>query len=213
MVIANMAINQINQCRDFESAFSTPKREAIYRILQFCNVWSNVILPCCLLAFNVAWLLSQPSPEDAILNSLALVFIWDLDEMMVPDSIQDPEWQAERLATRARFQKTKQYGELKLSATKTGQTSPYDDDDRLYIHICEEKSDGVRDGPVQICVYKRLSNVKYETITYEISGEHTDLFLKLARKFKCHGSFQKLIKSYDELAKLKKAEKLRDLFG
>ena len=91
LVIMNLAYNQMEQCRVFDRAFRHPSQRSgrydfTYQIARCCNLFTNIVLPWCLVTFNVLWLLSQPSPEDAILNGLALVFIWDLDEMLVPDS-------------------------------------------------------------------------------------------------------------------------------
>jgi hypothetical protein len=165
----------------------------------FFNVVSNQILPLFICVFNVLWLMSQPTPQDAILNSLTLMFLWDLDDLVVPDAYKDVTWQTDKLAESLCVRLLWSFGnqetigyEKKMwqpSVRRVGLQRRYTDDDKLYVRIPKnaEKNAPTEDAcsgcnatghrgctETKITVYRRMNAGEYETIEYYVTEHRHD---------------------------------------
>jgi hypothetical protein len=187
---ANGAWNEIKEARNFNKAFKMLGVEieitSVRGLMQIMNFTVNIIMSCLVPLFNVYFILLSEDPNDAILNSVALFFLLELDQMVAPD------WSDNRIRDElainshdycmiplnpSELQVKKAILNQKLDSSEGDQ---YKDGDKLYVQV-------VRGNVVTI--YQRVSVTSYRTITYEISGSRADEFLNTVCGFECLTNF------------------------
>jgi len=156
------------------------------------NFTVNIIMSCLVPLFNIYFILLSEDPNDAILNSVALFFLLELDQMVAPD------WSDNRIRdelainshdycmiplkpSELQVKKVILYGNRKLDSKNMG--DQYKDGDKLYVEIA---------GGNVVVIYQRVSVTSYRTITYEISGSRADEFFSTVCGFECLTNFRDL---------------------
>ena len=164
-------------------------REKPY-LLMLCSTLGNQVLAVLIPFFNIYFILLAESPNDAVLNSLALFFVLELDEMVVN------AWDEGR-----------KLDELAINAHDFIMQEPEDSSDALVVTKCgsEDFMSGVRgfcpksypvyprqkaDGSWSIVVYHRASNdgTSYDKNEYIIAGAQANHLIDSLKEFECfHG--------------------------
>mmetsp|Transcript_12169 Transcript_12169/g.15948 ORF Transcript_12169/g.15948 Transcript_12169/m.15948 type:complete len:322 (-) Transcript_12169:236-1201(-) len=138
------------------------------------NTLSNKLLAVAIPIFNIYFVLLSSDANDAILNSLALFFILELDSMVLPP------WEETRIrdeiAINAHDHIMIPLEDQMLKISKEGPAN-FLDTDKLYVRI-EHKSNS-------IIVYKRVNACTYEQTVYHVSGVEATRFLELCESFEC----------------------------
>ena len=156
------------------------------KVMMLCSVLGNQIVAALIPIFNLFFILLSEDPNNAILNSVALFFVLQLDEMVMPpwdesrildelainahDFIMIPQYESsDGLAV-------KKQGSPKFLAGVTN-TSP-----KMYA-VYPKKG---KDGSWTIVFYHRNDNgAQYEKNQYTISGTRADEFIETVQDFEC----------------------------
>ena len=133
----------------------------------FINQYALVFTP----AFNVLFILLSASPMDAILNGFALLFIFELDDYVLP-LFQGVDMEDKLVINAHDFIMVPPKNE-DLSCTRVGPDIALDA--KLYVSL--QQGDNGR-----INIYSRLSATKYSKTTYIFKGPQSAAFLSLCEE-------------------------------
>jgi hypothetical protein len=173
-----LAYNQYTNSTNFNKCYKLmgdPNKQ----IYLHMNFLSNVVLPILVPFFNFYYILLSEDPNNAILNSLALFFILELDSMILPS------WSESMLNDECvtNIHDYIMYNEMYSNEDITIQkiTENVDDihnfDNKTYVQIQKIHK--------KIIFYVRETDVSFLTIEYQISGKNWDKFLDLICQFDC----------------------------
>lgn len=151
------------------------------------NFLSNVILPIIVPFFNIYYILLSEDPNNAILNSLALFFILELDSMILPS------WSEKRVSDELAMNI---HDYIMIEEDEEGFEQPTItklSDELDHIHKYDEKT-YVEVNKIyhKIMFYVRIDSINYKKIEYEVSGNNCNKFINLVNKFNC-------IKNYEDI--------------
>ena len=143
------------------------------------NFLSNVILPIIVPFFNFYYILLSEDPNNAILNSLALFFILELDSMILPSW---PETLVnDQMVTNIHDYIMDGDNEDNKSPVIIKTNSQVKDiqyyDQKTYVSI--NKKDKI------INFYVKENETSYITISYQVIGENSERFIDLIDDFDC----------------------------
>jgi len=171
-----LAYNQYIHSRRFNKCYrltGDPNKQ-IYLTMNFL---SNVVLPILVPFFNFYYILLSEDPNDAILNSLALFFILELDSMILPS------WSEKRVNDEL---VTNIHDYIMINEEHDNPIITKLSDDYEHIHTYDEKTYVYIDINNKKIYFHVKSDIKsYRTIIYEVSGENADKFMNLIYNFDC----------------------------
>ena len=163
------------------------------------NALINKVLCAAIPVFNVYFMLLSEDPNDAILNSLALIFVIQLDEMVLP------EWDGERVSDRIACSTHDYIMEPQaagdLAAAKIG-AGEYTHTDKLYVVLVDSSHismhsdtsgisvDDVELTQFSVVVYKQEGDTAYSKTTSAISGAKASEFYEAISQFECLTNFE-----------------------
>jgi hypothetical protein len=217
LLFTKRAYMQFTESRDFNRALQVRTRDWQTRrlfirqdtygnqIMLVLNMLVNQGLASVIPFFNLWYLLLSQTLDDAILNSLALLFILELDEVVLPG------WDSDRiddeLADNFIGEIFHEFKPDDVLVARDG-NSDFTAGDKLYtkvhydhsvdIHptdpyaVWETDDDKENKKPPckgYIIVYKRTSPTTYERTRYLIGGRKAEQFLKVASQFECMKKF------------------------
>jgi len=187
--------NQYTAAAEFKGAFADigrrfslcqPSFERQY-LMMLCSTLGNQVLAVLVPFFNVYFILLAEDPNDAVLNSLALYFILELDEMVVHD------WDASRVLD-----------ELAINAHDFIMEEPEDKSDTLVVtkRGSPEFMSGLRgfcpkcypvyprrqeDGSWSVVIYHRASadGTYFEKNEYILTGMKAEELVESLKEFEC----------------------------
>lgn len=151
------------------------------------NSIANKLFSILITLFNTYFVLLSKSPNDAVLNALALTFILEVDDMAAP------QWAEEEILEKL-AKKMHEYimiplsessevdADLKegllgdLTVTRSGMGN-YSSDDKLYVQLDDDDS--------TVIVHKRVDSCNYATTRYKIAGRLATPFVKALSEFEC----------------------------
>jgi hypothetical protein len=173
-----LAHNQYTHSTNFNKCYKLmgdPNKQ----IYLHMNSLSNVVLPILVPFFNFYYVLLSEDPNNAILNSLALFFILELDSMILPS------WSESKLNDECvtnihdYIMNDDTYINEDINIQKL--TENVDDihnfDNKTYVQVQKNYK--------KIIFYVRETDVSFITIEYQISGKKWDKFLDLICQFDC----------------------------
>jgi len=159
-----------------------------------CNSIANKLFSVLITLFNTYFVLLSKSPNDAVLNALALTFILEIDDMAAPSWAEEEI--LEKLAKKMHeyvmqplAESDEEDADLKegllgdLVATKTG-TGSFSSEDKLYVQLDDENA--------SVLVHKRVDSCTYTTATYKIAGRLATPFLNAVSRFECLSHFKSI---------------------
>lgn len=181
---------QYSSCGEFNSTFLTVGGQfanmfSVHNLMLYLNALVNKGLSLLLPLFNIYFMLLSETPNDALLNGLALFFILEMDEMVLPS--WDGERVSDELACHCHDFIMQPSSEGELVVTKTGAMLEYQHTDRLYVRL-QRTSDGLG----KVYVHKQESRTEYSTSIYEIKGSKAKEFLDAVQTFECLQNFRDL---------------------
>jgi hypothetical protein len=171
----SMSMKQVSGCRTFNGCYFLTGDSALSkRVFLYFNWISNVFLPIVVLFFNAYFIALSPDPNTAVLNSMALYFILDMDSMILP------EWSDERVDDEKAINvhdyiMVPPNYNLTLTKDHIEEGVTFNEDNKYYISIRDR----------EIYVYVRQDSTKYLTKKYTVGGDSAQEFLYLIRQFKC----------------------------
>jgi len=174
-----LAYNQYIHSRRFNKCYrlTGDRNKQIYLTMNFL---SNVVLPILVPFFNFYYILLSEDPNDAILNSLALFFILELDSMILP-SWSEKKVNDELVTNIHDYIMINNDNDNFKNPTVTKLTNNIDHihnyDDKTYVYIDVENN--------KIYFFVRSDIKNYKTIIYEVSGDNSDKFMRLINDFDC----------------------------
>lgn len=185
---AKLAYAQCKSAFDFNNIFSIVGDRSPYcKALLFVNIAINGGLGALITIFNFFFLLVSNDANEAILNSLALYFILEMDDTLKPD------WDDVRIEDEIGIN-IHDYimdGEESVQVTMVNGEAIYNEDDELSLLEGDDKvyveTDRLRD---LINVFWRRSPSKYQKIEFHVDGKDKDDFLDNVEKFYCLGHFR-----------------------
>jgi hypothetical protein len=162
-------------------------------LFQLFNAIVNKLLVGCVLLSNIYFLLLSETPTDAILNSAALGFIIEIDNLLAPDWKEDRVEDELAVNTHDFIMEPEEVG-IQVFRTTDEETVvpkwkcfPYSNSDKWYIHVYAQKA--------LIVVHRSKHDdnndvegtLAYEKITYTCSGEEAkiDEFFEAICSFNC----------------------------
>ena len=178
-----LAHNQYIHCTKFNNCYKLlgdPNK----RIYLYMNFLSNIILPILVPFFNFYYIILSADPNNAILNSLALFFILELDTMILPS------WPESHINDQC---VTNIHDYIMNDNTYNNNDNNNDNiniikltEDVGHIHYFDNKTYVQLDtDDNKIIFYVRQTDDSYITIEYQVSGINSKYFLYLISLFDC----------------------------
>ena len=190
------AYNEYTSASEFNEAFACVGSYSPMLFLNTCvNKYLSVLVPL----YNIYFMLLSEDAVDAIMNSLALYFILELDQMATPP--MDDAKIADELAINFHDYIMQPLNDDQLSVTllvkKGGGSAKNDDqeppspvftdDDKLYVSVPPaHRSTGQR----TIVVYKRIGPTHYHSFVYEIHGSNAGRLVNEILQFRCIAAYR-----------------------
>lgn len=176
-----LAYQQFKGASDFNDVFEKVGcRSNEHKVALYANIFINGFIGCCVTFFNFFFLIVSSDPNEAILNSLALYFIIELDDTLKPD------WDEIRIDDEIGInihdyimagnedicvELVSEFFDIELLIQS---------DDKVYI---QREQDTVN-------VYWRRDACNYEQITFKVSGSCSAAFLSDIDHFYCTTKFK-----------------------
>lgn len=192
-VFSKKAVRQWANCGEFIEIFYEMGRPAPVTFL--LNRLANQLLSVLVLLFNVYFVIISENPSDAILNALALFFVVEVDDELVPDwddeYTDDVKAQGFRgylqhpLEPDALYTKIKHQGVPLDSMRHLSGPGAYSDNDKLYVDMNEDER--------KVTIWKAIPDhksqltIEHTRIDYYIYGhdEVVHEFFTQLNSFKC----------------------------
>ena len=177
-----LAYNQYINSRRFNKCYrlTGDRNKQIYLTMNFL---SNVVLPILVPFFNFYYILLSEDPNEAILNSLALFFILELDSMILPNWSEKKV--SDELMTNIHDYIMNNNENFK-NPTITKLTNEFD-----HIHNYNEKTYVlINNENNQIIFFVRSDIKNYKKIIYKVSGDNSERFIELINDFDCTVDFK-----------------------
>lgn len=185
-----LAAEQFNSV--FRMACLDDDRAISDKLMLLSNSLANKFLSILITTFNTYFVLLSQTPNDAVLNALALTFILEVDDMAAPQWSEDEiliklakkmhEYIMIPISESTEAEPNLKEGLLgDLIVTKSG-VGNYSGDDKLYIQMDDENA--------AVRVHKRVDSCNYDTTTYKISGRLASPFLESLGEFECLNHYE-----------------------
>ncbi len=196
---AKEAYGQMNNAYGFNHVFfRVGDTDLKHRILLCVNMAINGGMGMLITIFNLVFLLESADANEAILNSLALFFILELDDTLVPDW-DDTKFQDEIGINIHDFimegmEENDLRVELKSPCDQGEMMRLLESDDKVYIAIPKrETKENIGDSENtwnhseddSIKLYWRQSSTSYKTFEFRVSGKDANAFLGCVEAFYC----------------------------
>jgi hypothetical protein len=162
------------------------KRAQLKKALLVINNFVNGVLGIVIVLFNIFFLLISKSVNEAILNSLALYFILEIDDMMKPD------WDEAFFDKRIALNTYQHIFERKVGDDVKGiriDILPHNaQDDLLDLLKSDDKVcvEATKNGDrLSLTLYWRRSQGRYDKVEFNIKGDNVRAFFEDIEQFYC----------------------------
>jgi len=212
--------DEIKEARGFRRAFKTLGVEhdvtSVRGVMQIVNFLVNVCMSLLVPLFNAYFILLSEDPNEAILNSVALFFLLELDEMVAPDwsdnrirdelainahdycmiPLTSSELQVRKIVSQGATKEVDYSEKAKNNAGENGYVKLMRGES-VDNAVGHQYNDGDKlyvqlERGSSVNIHQRLNVTTYKTIRYEISGTRADEFFSAVNKFECLTNFRDL---------------------
>mmetsp|Transcript_53243 Transcript_53243/g.159399 ORF Transcript_53243/g.159399 Transcript_53243/m.159399 type:complete len:348 (-) Transcript_53243:362-1405(-) len=193
-LFASSVRSQFMSCADFVTAMRelkiVDKSREMFLVM---DVLVNEYLGICIFFFNIYFILVSDSPTEAVLNSVALAFIIEIDDFFKPNWNEDTIEDA--IAFVLRDYITEPFDSEELVVGREGPPI-LTDDRKFYIQVSDEVN---QDDSFSVMVHiasredaKMNVTLSYDTTTYQVIGVKAPEFHSALMKFHCLDNFRDL---------------------
>lgn len=177
------AYGQMRDARTFNTIFGVVGNGP--PLCRTVNMLINGVMGLLITIFNFLFIVKSDDAIDAILNSLALFFILELDDTLMPD------WDDSRIQDEIGLNvhdyimegKSDLTVELKTLCSEEDMTRLLESDDKVYVSIPERNDTGIK-------VYWRQSPTEYKIFDFRVSGKDASAFYENVGAFYCIQNYE-----------------------